>query len=323
MPLRLVMMGTGEFALPAFRTLYQTPHQVVGLFTQPDRTGRGHHHHVNPLKEFALSQGTPVFQPTKVNKDESLQDLRELDADLCVVAAYGQILSPKLLSIPRLGAVNLHASLLPKYRGAAPIQYAIWKGETETGVTIFQIEPSLDSGPILAVATTPIAPQETAGQLHDRLAELAVPLTVNLLDQLEDGSAVPLTQNSDEVTLAPRLSKQDGVIDWSASRRQVDCHIRAVQPWPKPTTRLVQANGHSQRMLILEVAAGPEHDGPTESSPPGTIVAVDVHHLVVRVGDGLVNVLRIQPEGKRAMTVDEFLCGHVIEPGDRFVNPRA
>jgi len=182
--LKLVMMGTGEFALPTFEALYRTPHRVTGLFTQPDRTGHGHHRSPhNPMKQLALEHGTPVFQPEKVNTPEALADLRACAADLLVVAAYGQILSRELLEIPRLGTINVHASLLPKYRGAAPVAYAILNGDSETGVSIIQVLPQLDAGPILAVAGTPIGPQETAGVLEDRLARLAVDLVPGVLDQ--------------------------------------------------------------------------------------------------------------------------------------------
>src|SRR5262249_53922151 len=152
--------------------LCESPHRVVGLFTQPDRVGRGHHHHPHPMKEAAVERGIAVFQPDNVNTPEALNQLRGLKADLAVVAAYGQILSAELLAIPRLGAINLHASLLPKYRGAAPIQYAVWKGEAETGITLFQIEPKLDAGPILGMVRTPVGAEETAGDLEDRLAQL-------------------------------------------------------------------------------------------------------------------------------------------------------
>ncbi|MCA9016136.1 MAG: methionyl-tRNA formyltransferase, partial [Planctomycetaceae bacterium] len=176
MPLNVVMMGTGTFAIPAFQALIDSEHQVLGLYTQPDRTGRGHHRHKNPMKELALAQGIPVFQPPKINTPESLEELRQLNADVFLVAAYGQILSQELLDIPRYGSFNLHASLLPKYRGAAPILYAIRNGETKTGVSLFRIERALDSGPVAAMVETPIGPDETTGELQDRLAELAAPL---------------------------------------------------------------------------------------------------------------------------------------------------
>src|SRR5260370_29213589 len=202
--LKLVMMGTGEFALPTFETLYKTPHRVAGLVTQPDRTGRGYHRTVpNPMKQLALALTTPVFQPEKVNTPEALADLRAVEADLLVVAAYGQILSPELLAIPRLGAINVHASLLPKYRGAAPVAYAILNGDAETGVSIIQVFPQLDAGPILAVARTPIGPHETAGGLEDRLAKLAVDLLPGVIEQFVSGTLRPLAPPQALVTVAP------------------------------------------------------------------------------------------------------------------------
>jgi methionyl-tRNA formyltransferase len=183
--MNLVMMGTGDFAVPTFEALYASPQRVVGLFTQPDRTGSGHHRQLqNPMKQLARDHSTPVFQPEKVNASDSLADLRALAPDLLVVAAYGQILSPELLAIPRLGSINVHASLLPKYRGAAPVAYAILNGDAETGVSIIQVLPQLDAGPILAVVRTPIGPQETAGMLEDRLARLAVEVLPGVIDQL-------------------------------------------------------------------------------------------------------------------------------------------
>lgn len=313
MPLRLVMMGTGEFALPTFLSLYQTPHAVAGLFTQPDRAGRGHHHHPHPMKEAAADRGTPVFQPENVNAPEALDALRALRPDVCVVAAYGQLLSADLLAIPRLGAINLHASLLPKYRGAAPVQYAVLKGEAETGVTIFRIEPKLDAGPILGVARTPIRPKETAGDLETRLAELSVPLTRQVLEQLETGTATMQRQEPAQVTKAPRLKKTDGLIDWRRPTAEIGWHVRGMQPWPNPFTFLHQTGRSPLRMLVLDVEPGE----PTTAAPPGTIVRVEKDRLFVRAGDGTVELLRLRPDGKRDMTAAEFLHGHAVHVGDR------
>ncbi len=323
MALKLVMLGTGEFALPTFRSLYQTSHQVVGLLTQPDRTGRGHHHHRNPMKDTAIEQNTPVFQPGDANAPETLDMLRSLDADLYVVAAYGQILSAELLGIPRLGAINLHASLLPKYRGAAPIQYAILCGETETGVTIFQIEPKLDAGPILAVAKTPIGSKETSGELETRLSELAVPLTNRVLDELESGSATKINQTLDGLTRAPRMKKSFGAIDWQKSADEIGWHVRAMQPWPKAYAFLEQAGKQPLRLIVLEVEpaeADPDANPPVElesSAEPGVVIVADDNRFVIQAGSGAVAVIRLQPEGKRPMGVSDFLHGHPVEVGDR------
>lgn len=314
MALRLAMLGTGTFALPTFRKLYESGHDVVGLVTQPDRIARGNRVHPNPMKEHALAHETPVLQPEKINAPESLAALREWNADLFVVAAYGQILSADVISAPRLGSINLHASLLPKYRGAAPIQYAMWKGETETGVTIFQIEPKLDAGPIHGVVSTEIDSHETYGELQDRLAELSVPLTLKVVEQLANGSVDGIVQDSSGVTKAPRIKKTDGEINWSQTSREIDCHIRAMQPWPKPYSFLRTDIGTS-RLLILKVAATSVSGGDVE---PGTVVVVDSERITVRTGDGCLEIATIQPEGKRAMATAEFLRGRPVQVGQRF-----
>lgn len=308
-------MGTGEFALPALRALCDSPHTVVGLVTQPDRTGRGHHQHVNPLKESALERRLDVFQPERINTDESLERLRSFHADLFVVAAYGQILSSRLLAIPRLGAINLHGSLLPKYRGAAPVQYAVLNGETRTGVTIFQIEPKLDAGLILGRVETEIGPRETSGELLTRLAELAAPLTLEVIEALEHGTARPIPQDPAAVTLAPRIRKDMGLMDWSHPAERIGWHIRAMQPWPMPFTFLHQPGKTPLRMLVLAVEPAGVQGPP---SPPGTIVAAANGRLFVQARDQAVELLELQPAGKRRMTAAEFLRGHSVRPGDRF-----
>ncbi len=317
MSLRLVFLGTGSFALPTFRGLYETDHDVVGLVTQPDRTGQGHHRHVNPLKELAEENSTPVFQPAKANEADSIARLREFEADLFVVAAYGQILSAELLSLPRLGAINLHASLLPKYRGAAPIQYAVLCGETETGITIFQIEPKLDAGPVLGVVKTDIGGKETYGVLQDRLSELAVPLTQQVVDELSTGTTKPLTQDTSLVTKAPRLTKEQGQIPWQKPARLVCCHIRGVQPWPKPSTTIELAEGKPLRLLILDAE-------PTDRAVPGAPGSIEVEdrkRLFVQTGEGAVEVLTLQPEGRKAMSAAQFLNGRTLSNADRFALP--
>jgi len=310
------MMGTGDFAVPTFESLYATPHQVVGCYTQPDRTGRGHHRNSqNPMKELAQRHETPVFQPEKINTPESLAELRGLNADLFVVASYGQILSPELLSIPRLGSINVHASLLPKYRGAAPVEYAVLNGDAETGVSIIQVLPPLDAGPIFAAARTPIGPTETAGQLEDRLARLAVELVPVVIEQLATGTAAPSPQDEALATRAPKLKKQMGDIDWTKSAAQIDCQIRAMQPWPNPYTFLHTTGKPPQRLLILAVRPLAVREG---SAAPGTPTAIDKNRLVVQAGDGSVEILQVQPEGKRPMTIAEFLRGRSVTPNDRF-----
>lgn len=315
MPLKLAMLGTGTFALPTFRALIESKHDVSLLVTQPDRTGRGHHQHVNPLKELAIEQGIAVFQPENAKTPESLNTLRQHDIDLYVTAAYGQILSAEFLAIPRLGAINLHGSLLPKYRGAAPVQFAVINGETETGVTVFQIEPKLDAGPMLGIVRTEIGEQETAGELHDRLSELAAPLAVDVIDRIESGSIEPIDQESAAVTLAPKLKKEDGLIDWARPVRLVSAQIRGVQPWPKPLTYWQQADGSKTPLLVTAVEPA---CGETQL-PPGTVYLDDSGQFCVACGDGFAKILRVKPPGKREISGEEFARGYAIKSGDMLV----
>lgn len=306
MALKIAMMATGTFALPTFRKLIDSDHDVVALITQPDRVGKGHHNHVNPLKELAVEKDIPVFQPVKANLPESLDQLRSYNADLFVVAAYGQILSAELLSIPRLGAINLHGSLLPKYRGAAPIQYSIWKGEARTGVTIFQIEPKLDAGPILGMLETEIGPKETSGQLHDRLAELSAPFALGIIYQIEAGTVERRPQDASLATKSPRILKEEGEINWNKASEEIGWHVRAMQPWPAPFTFLHLPDRPPMRLLILDVDSLNEG-----SSSPLNAGGIEVRgtELRVRTGTGMIRVNRLQPAGKRAMTAEDYLRG--------------
>jgi methionyl-tRNA formyltransferase len=269
------------------------------------------------MKDAALERGTPVFQPDSVNVPQALGDLLALNADLCVVAAYGQILSAELLQLPRLGAVNVHASLLPKYRGAAPVQYAIWKGETETGITIFQIDPKLDAGPVLGVERTPIGPKETAGELEERLALLAAPLCVRVICEIEAGTTQPIPQDAAQVTRAPRLKKSAGAIGWSRSAEEIGWHVRAMQPWPKAFSFLSRAEGQPIRLIVLDV----EPADVSADAPAGTVILADGSRLVVQTGSRALELVRVQPEGKRAMTAAEFLRGHPVQIGERMLPP--
>jgi methionyl-tRNA formyltransferase len=315
--LKLVMMGTGDFAVPTLRGLYDTPHQVVALFTQPDPGGPGRHKsHVNGMKRLAEERGTPIFQPVNVNAPEALADLRALQADLFVVAAYGQILSPELLSIPRRATINVHASLLPKYRGAAPVAYAILKGDSETGVSIIQVLPRLDAGPILAVARTPIGPRETAGELEDRLAALAVPLLPPVIDRIAAGTIEPLAQVESLVTRAPKLKKEQGAIDWSGPAPAIDWHVRGMQPWPNAFTWVHMAEKPPLRVLVLEVGIDPS--APPAAVSGGTVLRADKTGLWIQTGTFPVEILRLQPDGKRAMSAADFLRGNPLKAGDTF-----
>ena len=257
-----------------------------------------------------------------MNLPEPIGWLRSLAPEVCVVAAYGQILSAEVIRVPRLGTVNVHASLLPKYRGAAPIQTAILNGDEETGVTIFQIEPKLDAGPLLAMERTPIGPKETAGEVEARLGVIGASLILPVLDQIEAGTAVPLLQDSSQASRAPRLKKESGRIDWNKTPRQIDCQVRALQPWPAAYTTLVTRTPAGTpresplRLIVLEVAPQPIPQAEPRV-PPGTIVLADRKRLVVQTGQGAIEILRLRPEGKRAMSAAEFLAGHQVTIGER------
>ncbi len=322
--MRLVMLGTGDFAAPSFASLYGTSHEVLALVTQPERTGRGHHSAtVSRMKQTALDHGTPVFQPESVNTPESLEELRKYPADLYIVAAYGQILSQELLSIPPRGTVNVHASLLPKYRGAAPINYAIWKGETETGVSIIRVLPQLDAGPILGKVTTPIGPRETAGELEDRLSELAVPALLQALEDIEQGCETAIVQEASLVTRAPKMKKTQGAIDWTQPAEQIDRHLRAMQPWPVAYTFVHFASRAPVRVQIRRIEPRPEFASPA-GTPPGTVLQATRGGLILQTGSIAVEIPKLQPDGKRELTAVEFLNGMPVQVGDlwRSADPR-
>ncbi len=314
--LRILFVGTGTFAQPALETLLASSHRVVGLVTQPDRGGAGKHQHAHPLKELALARGLEVFQPVNVNSDDSLAKLQQFGADLFVVAAYGQILKAPFLAIPRLGAINIHASLLPRHRGAAPINYAILAGDAETGVSIFQIEPKLDAGPVWGMASTPIGPRETAGELEDRLSVLGAELVLRVVDEIEQGTAAPLAQDSSLVTRAPKMPKAFGLVDWSRDAPFIERQVRALQPWPTAYSFLHLAGQPPLRVVLSAVdAVGSDA---ASAQPPGTVIEHSAGPLVVQAGAGAIAIRRLQPAGKRVMAVDEFLRGRTVPAGSRF-----
>lgn len=306
--MHVLFLGTGTFGEPAFRALHGSRHDLVGLVTQPDRGGKGKHTAAPPLKAAADDLGVPVFQPPKVNLADSLARLRQFEADAFVVAAYGQILSERLLGVPRLGAFNLHASLLPKFRGAAPIHAAIRTGEEETGVTIFRIVRQLDAGPVLGAEATAIGRSETAGDLHDRLAALAAPLTLEVLDALDAGTAVPVRQDHDLATHAPQMEKAEGRIDWTRSAAAVGRHVRGMSPWPGAFSQFepggLQAKGGKPARCVFEAVDAVPGDG----GQPGEVTD-RAGEMIVACGSGAVRVRSIKPAGKRTMTGGEFLRG--------------
>lgn len=317
--MRLVMMGTGSFAEPTLEALLSSPHQIVGLVTQPDRsTGKERgstRQATRGLKEIALARAIPILQPESINTPEGVTSLAAWKPDLLVVAAYGQILSKDILAAAAHGGINVHASLLPKYRGAAPINWAIYHGETETGVTIIRMSIHLDAGDILAQEAFPIGPEETAGELETRLGPLGGRLALQVIDQIDAGTAHGIKQDKTQATKAPKLTKEHGLIDWSRPAQAVCNHIRAMQPWPTPYTFLHRPHQPPLRLLVLKarVAAAPMPTGGKSGE-----LSASSQQLWVEAGAGsVVEIVELQSAGKRRMTAAEFLRGHTVQDGWR------
>jgi len=318
--LRLIMMGTGDFAVPTFRLLLDHGYPVRLLVTQPDRP-QGRHQELVPaaIKQLAVERKVAVVQPESVNTPESIERLASLQPDLLVVAAYGQILSDAILQVPRLGGVNLHASLLPKYRGAAPINWAIYHGETGTGVTVIRMTPRVDAGAILLQAETPIGLDETAGDLEVRLAHLGAPLVSQSIDGLAAGTLIGHPQDRSRATRAPKLKKEHGLIDWTRDAPAVCNQIRAMQPWPMAYTFWHRPDGKSSERIIIEKASPHFVCAELEEHRmPGSVCQADSQNLVIRTGKGAVRLERLRPAGKRSMAVEEFLRGNRLQTADRF-----
>ncbi len=318
--MRLVMMGTGPFAVPTFEALLDSAHEVVALYTRPTPPFRGRGPApVNPMRAVAERRGVAVFDPPGINDGEVQRQLADLRGDLFVVCDYGQILKSATLATSRLGGVNLHGSLLPKYRGAAPVQWAVYQGETETGVSVIHMTPQLDGGPIVTCRRTAIGTDETAAELEPRLSRLGVEPVLETLDRLAnwDGSTpIGELQDPSLASKAPRLSKQDGAIDWRRTAPQIRNQVRAFQPWPGSYSYWLGARGEPLRLIVTQVARCDDPAGAT-GVPPGTVVVSDGRRLVVATGDGRLSIDQLQPAGKRLMDAAEFLRGHPIPVGDR------
>jgi methionyl-tRNA formyltransferase len=314
--MRLIMMGTGPFGVPTYHGLYETPHQVVALVTGPlHPPRRGRQPPPTPMREIAAEHGTPIFDPESVNTDDSRDRLRAFEADLLVVCDFGQILSAETLSTTRLGGVNVHGSLLPKYRGAAPINWAIYHGETETGVSVIHMTPQLDAGPVIAQGRTSIDPDETAEQLEPRLAEIGASLVRESLDRFVAGTIRALPQDSSQASKAPRLKKSDGLIQWDRTAAQIKNQIRAVQPWPKAYTFWHRSDAPPVRLILGPVAPG---SPPKLRVDPGTVLEASGDCLSVATADRAASLTGLQPAGKRMLPVAEFLRGYQVRPGDKF-----
>jgi methionyl-tRNA formyltransferase len=317
--MRIVMMGTGPFAVPSFRRLLDSSHEVCALVTRPvpeAPPGRRVTVPPNPMREVAEAVGLPIVAPPSINSADAVAQLRAWNADLFMVCDYGQILSNEALACSRLGGINLHASLLPKYRGAAPINWAIHAGEFETGVTVIHMTPRLDAGPCLVQRATPIGPQEDAGQLERRLSEIGAEAVMESLGMLEawDGSS-PLgeIQDPSRATRAPRLKKSDGEVNWQQSAEQIARQVRAFQPWPGTYTHW-QRTSAPLRLVLWQVEAEPQASG---CALPGTVMSVDDQSLRVACGSGMLRITELQSSGKNRLPAAQFLRGYPLQVGER------
>jgi len=310
-PVRILFMGTPAFAVPSLVRLLESPHRVVGVVTQPDRPrGRGQRVTAAPIKTVATERAVPVLQPERLSDPDVLSAIRALTPDLAVVAAYGRLLPQVMLDLPRLGVINVHASLLPRWRGAAPVHRAILAGDTETGVTIMRVVLALDAGPMLSNVSTPIDPNETSVDLEERLATLGADELLTVVDQLarEEVSGEP--QNDSLVTYARRLERGDSHIDWARPALAVHNQIRGLQPWP-----LAAAQLNGRRLMLLQSTVEHGRELPSE---PGAVLSAGQDGLVVATRPGAIRLIEVQESGRAVMSVGAYLNGRPVAVGDRF-----
>ena len=313
--MRLIMLGTGPFAVPTLQALAKSEHEVALVVSRPPK---GRTSTASPLQRAGESLSIETWTPDTVNVAEAQAKLASYQADLLVVCDYGEILKSDTLSAARLGGINLHGSLLPKYRGAAPVQWAILRGEAETGNSVIQMTPGLDAGPCLGQQRTPIDPDEDAEQLESRLADMGADLVCQVLTDLAAGNAQPIEQDAQSASKAPRLKKEDGAIDWSRPALEIKNRVRALRPWPRAYTFWHRAEGTPLRLSIDRVQlAEPPHGEAASAAGPGE-VAQATSRLLIAAGDGPVDVLEVQAAGKRPMSAAEFLRGNRVAVGDRF-----
>lgn len=311
MPLRLVFFGTPAFAVPTLSALQASAHTLVGVVTQPDRRrGRGQHVAPEAVKRAAADYGLPLLQPESLKDAAFLSALEHLAADLGVVVAYGRILPARVLATPTLGLINVHASMLPRWRGAAPIHRAILAGDETTGVTIMRVVQQLDAGPVLLSEETPIGPNETSEELSHRLAAIGADLIVRAVDGLAAGHVKDVAQDAARASYAARLERRESGIEWSRPARAIHNQIRGLQPWPMAGALL-----GDKRVFFVRSEVGA--DAPADAEP-GTVIAVTTDALVVAALPGTVRITEIQPEGRRSMTTRAFLGGRHVVAGDRF-----
>ena len=307
-PLRIVFFGTPQFAVPTLRTLIESRHTVCGVVSQPDRrSGRGHKVSDSPVKALALEHHLPVFQPERLREPQVAETISAWRPDLGVVAAYGKLIPEAMLTLPPLGMINVHASLLPRLRGAAPVHRAVIDGDLETGVTIMRVEKNLDAGDMFAKARRPIAGDETSDVVERDLAVLGARLLLEVVEQMAAGTARAEPQDYMFATFAPKVTKEDAMIDWSLPASFVHNRVRGLYPWPHAHTYL-----EGRRLILLRTRVESEQC----DAAPGTVIAVSAAGIKVATGHaGCLTILELQPEGRRAMTVADFLAGHPVNAG--------
>ena len=303
--MRIVFMGTPEFAVPSLKALCDAGYDVVGVFTQPDRPkGRGNKVIASPVKQVAVEKGIPVCQPLRIRKD-GVEDLRSLAPELCVTSAFGQILSQEILDIPRIGTINVHASILPRHRGSAPINWAILQGDEIVGVTTMMTDKGIDTGDMLLKAETPYIKGETAGELTVRMADLGAKLLIDTLKKLEDGILVRIPQDHENMTYDPMLTKEMGIIDWTKPAADIVNRIHGLNPWPGCSTAI---EGGRLKLLRAEVSEG--------KGQPGEIIIADPKQgLVIAAGEGAVSIAQLQAPGGKPMNSKDYLRGHPMAVG--------
>lgn len=312
---RIIFMGTPDFAVPSLRNLLSSEHQVVAVVTQPDKEkGRGKKLTPPPIKVIAEEADIPVLQPTKIKTDEFYDTLKSFKPDLIVVVAYGKILPSEILNLPPRGCINVHGSILPRHRGAAPIQWAVISGDKTTGVTIMQMNEGMDTGDILLPASIDMTHNETAGTLFDKLALLGAETLITALARLRENDLSVREQSDDEATKAPPLKKEMGLIDWNKPAIDLHCLIRGLDPWPSAYTFL---DGTRYRLFAPKVV------NKDSAASPGTVLLADSNGILVATGSNALLIREIQPEGKKRLTAEAFLCGNPLPAGSRFTNSRA
>ena len=309
-------MGTPEFAVPVLESLINSRHEVVAVVTQPDRPkGRGKNMQFSPVKECALAHNIPVMQPVNVSVPEVIDELRAYEPELIVVVAFGQFVTKKIREMPKYGCINVHASLLPKYRGAGPIQWAVINGEKESGVTTMYMCREIDKGDMLLKDTVTLDPKETGDSLHDKLSMMGGPLLLKTIDQLEDGSAVRIPQCEEESTYAPKLEKTMGNIDWTMDADRIERLVRGLNSWPGTFTKI---HGKTVKIWDCDVVRQETFTENQAAAKPGTVIVSEKDQLIVKAGNGALSLRMIQPEGKKNMTVDAYLRGYPIAQGELF-----